>query len=110
MARQLIRIPLRRLVRLGFSVYRIEFDLDVCSANGTYARVPFRLDSATDFTTIPAAVAANLNIPFTTEQPVFPNTAAGKASQPSYVCPMWFSFPEMPHLRFQSSCMFSPMG
>jgi hypothetical protein len=107
-----IRIPLQKLARFNCEVFRIEFDLDVRSdvrpKTSKYQRLPFRLDTASDFTTIPIALAEELNIPFVKTKPVYPNTSAGKAEHPSYLSPLSFSFPAIPEIRFRCMCLFTP--
>ena len=101
-----IRVPLRRLNRQGSDIFRI--DLDVRGISGRYCRIPFRVDSASDFTMISIAVAERLNIPFATNRPVHTNTAAGKSQQAAYLSPITFSVPELSPLRFESLAVFSP--
>lgn len=108
MAHPFIRIPLRRVTRHGCDIYRIDLDLDVRGQSGRYFRLPFRVDSASDFTTIPISTAASMNIPFATNRPVYPHTAAGKAQDPSYLSPLAFSVPGLSQLRFESMAIFSP--
>lgn len=108
MAHQLIRVPLQRLTRHGCDIFRIDLDLDVRGQGGRYFRIPFRVDSASDFTTISISTAASLNIPFVTTRLVYPHTAAGKAQSPSYLSPIAFSIPGLSQLRFESMAIFSP--
>jgi hypothetical protein len=108
MAQPFIRVPLRRLARHGFDIFRIDLDLDVRENTGRYCRLPFRIDSASDFTTIPISTATSLGIQFATDRPVYPHTAAGKARRPSYLTAIEFSFPGLPHFLFDGVAMFSP--
>lgn len=108
MAHPFIRVPLRRLNRPGCDIIRIDLDLDVQGEGSRYYRLPFRVDSASDFTTIPISMAASLNIPFATDCPVYPHTAAGKAQKPSYLSPIAFVFPGLAQLRFERLAIFSP--
>src|SRR5665213_2395833 len=107
MASQFVQIHLRRVTRHNCDVYRIDLDLDVRTEGEKYARIPFRLDSGSDFTTIPISLATKLNIRFSTKTPAYPNTAAGKAASPSYLSPIWFSIPALPYWRFQGMALFT---
>lgn len=110
MPNALIRIPLQRVpTTAGYDAYRIKFLLDICGNRAAKsAHVGFRLDSGTDFTTIPIEVATRLGISFTKARPVHPNTAAGKAKLPSYLSPIHFSLPGLPQYDFTTECLFSP--
>lgn len=108
MANQFIRVPLRRLSRHHCDVYRIDFSLDICGQSGRFCRVPFRIDTGSDFTTVPISIATSLNIPFAMNRPVYPQTAAGKAQNPSFLSPIRLSFPGLPQWQFESMAMFTP--
>ena len=110
MAKDSIRIPLVKLTFTSYDcdAYRLNFDLDIRMRGNRYARLPFRLDTATDLTTIPITMAETLKIPFSRNKPIFPNTAAGTATEASFVSTMWFSFPAIPQWRFRSTCLFTP--
>jgi hypothetical protein len=39
---------------------------------------------------------------------IIPRTAAGRASKPSFISPVEFSFPKLPQWKFRTDCVFSP--
>lgn len=111
MAKDRIRIPLQRVLLPQYgnrSAYRIILSLDVQTSRGTYVRLPFRLDTGSDFTTIAISEAQKFGIPFVTKTPVLPRTAAGRARRPSYLSSIGLLFPTLPDWRFQCDCSFSP--
>src|SRR5579872_2743763 len=92
----------------GRHAYRIIFDLDVREQGGTFQAYPFRLDSGADFTTISTTMASSLGLKWDRTKPIYARTASGKSQSPSYLADLWFSFPSMSNLEFQSRCLVSP--
>ncbi len=105
-----IRLPLKRtfIPDLNKFAFRIVFVLDIRSPDGEFNSVPFRLDTGTDFMTIPQWLAKKEGIPFAQDRPVWPMTAAGRATEVSYISPVCFSFPQLPQWEFRVDCAFSP--
>jgi len=68
----------------------------------------FRLDTGSDVTTIPIALARRMGIPFETAIQATPMTASGTARQPSFFSRVSFSLPALPQWRFDGDCLFSP--
>ncbi|NUQ62227.1 MAG: hypothetical protein HUU20_07050 [Pirellulales bacterium] len=108
--RRLIHLPLKRtfIAGVGKFAYRFVFTLDVRSPEGEFTEIPFRLDTGTDFMTIPQWMARAEGIPFRKDCPVQPMTAAGRAAKVSYISPVYFSFPQLPEWQFKADCIFSP--
>ena len=58
--------------------------------------------------TIPQSLAKKEGIPFVKDQPTLPMTANGRATENSYISPVYFSFPQLPQWEFKVDCAFSP--
>ena len=82
--------------------------LDIRAPDGEFTEIPFRLDTGSDFMTIPQWLAEGQGIPYVKENPVWPLTAAGRAAEPSYISPVYFSFPQLPEWQFKADCAFTP--
>jgi hypothetical protein len=39
---------------------------------------------------------------------LYPKTASGTASEPSFISPVQFCFPQLPQWTFRTDCVFSP--
>jgi hypothetical protein len=106
----IFNVPLRRefIQDAGRYAYRIIFSVEIQDQFGNFVPLPFRLDTGSDFTTLPIKFAHQFGIPFDKSHPISPRTGAGKAKQPSYLSPIWFSLPGFPRLMFRTDCLFSP--
>jgi hypothetical protein len=106
------RLPLKQtfIADVGQFAYRFIFRLEIRAEGGDFTSLPFRLDTGTDFMTIPQHLANERGIPFQRDFPVYPKTAAGVAQEPSYISPVYFSFPNLKvsHWEFKVFCSFSP--
>ena len=110
MAGPILRFPLTRhfISDAKRFAYRFAIRLEIQTDDGDFVPLPFRLDSGSDFMTIPQWMARQIGIPFSEENGLFPRTAAGRASKPSFISPVEFSFPKLPRWKFQTDCVFSP--
>ena len=110
MAGPILRFPLTRhyIADARRFAYRFNMRLDVQNRSGDFVPLPFRLDTGSDFMTIPQWIARQNDIAFSDEIALFPKTASGRADKPSYISPAWFSFPELGRWKFQTDCVFSP--
>jgi hypothetical protein len=82
--------------------------LDIQAQSGDFVSLPFRLDTGSDFMTIPWWMARKSGIPYSEQTELYPKTASGTAKQPSFISSVWFSFAELPKLTFETPCVFSP--
>jgi hypothetical protein len=105
-----LRFPLSRhyISDARCFVYRLTVRLEVQSGQQEFVPLPFRLDSGSDFMTIPQWMARQNKIAFSEEAGLFPKTAAGRADKPSFISPVWFSFPQLPAWKFATDCVFTP--
>jgi hypothetical protein len=112
MALPRIRIPLQHplVLSAGRPAYRVIFPLALRNANGTFglSAVPFRLDTGSDFTTIPDTWADQLGLRYKLGTPVHPATTSGRARKPSYLTDLWLSFSAMPQWQFRAECLVTP--
>ena len=110
MADSILRFPITRhyISDVKRFAYRFNLRLEIESRDGEFVSLPFRLDTGSDFMTIPQWMARTNNIPYSGRSPLFPNTASGRADKPSYLSPVEFSFPQLPKSKFQTHCVFSP--
>jgi hypothetical protein len=93
---------------VGKFAYRFVFRLEVRDPRGEFTDVPFRLDTGTDFMTIPQWMAKDEGISFSKQIPLRPMTAAGVAQKNCYLSPVYYSFPQLPKWQFKTDCIFSP--
>ena len=110
MAGPILRFPLTRhyISDAKRFAYRFTIRLEIQADDGQFRPLPFRLDSGSDFMTIPQWMARQNNIAFSEETGLFPKTAAGRAGKPSYIAPVEFSFPQLVEWKFETDCVFSP--
>lgn len=110
MAGPILRFPLTRhyLSDVRRFAYRFNVRLEVRADDGQFVPLPFRLDSGSDFMTIPQWMARKNQISFSEGSGLFPKTAAGRAHKPSFISPVEFSFPQLPRWKFRTECVFSP--
>jgi hypothetical protein len=106
----ILRFPLNRhyISDARRFAYRFTIRLEVQTGEGQFVPLPFRLDSGSDFMTIPQWMARQNQITFSEETGLFPKTAAGRADKPSFISPVWFSFPQLPAWKFATDCVFTP--
>lgn len=93
---------------VGKYAFRFILLLDMRSPGRKFTEIPFRLDTGSDFMTIPQHLAKKEGIAFSTDSPVLPLTAAGRATKPSFLSPVYYSFPQLPQWEFKVDCVFSP--
>ena len=112
MRRPSFQVPLERnyIRKLGWHTPRVVLGLDVGTGSRGFRRVPFRLDTGADFTTLPIRLAEELGIPFARDasREVKPRTGAGRAPHPSFPGEIKYSFPDLPGYVFRTVCLFSP--
>ena len=110
MAGPILRFPLTRhyIADAKRFAYRFNIRLEVQTDAGEFVPLPFRLDTGTDFMTIPQWMARNNGISYSEASGLYPKTAAGRADKPSFISPVSFSFPELPQWKFATQCVFSP--
>lgn len=89
-------------------IHRVTLRLEVRAGGGQFVSLPFRLDTGSDFMTLPQWMARQHGIVFSDEFGLFPRTAAGRATEPSFISPVDFSFPRLPEWTFRTDCVFSP--
>ncbi len=91
----ILRFPLTRhyISDARRFAYRFSVRLEVQADNGQFVPLPFRLDTGSDFMTIPQWMARQNGIRFSEESGLFPKTAAGRATKASFISPVEFSFP-----------------
>jgi hypothetical protein len=77
MATNLVHIPLLRKRALGLFVYELEAEIAVRTSRHAFQPLTFRIDTGTDFTTIPIALARQLGIPYARARPVAVQGATG---------------------------------
>lgn len=111
--RRLIKFPLQhpRVKSVGLRAFRIVFpNMDLSKDGGEFDRSPyeFRLDTGTDFMTIPKDLAKRLGISLRGLPKVRPHSIEGKTKRLSWLTKLWFSFPELPDLKFQANCLINP--
>ena len=94
--------------RVGKYAYRFTFLLDIRRPGARSTELLFRLDTGTDFMTIPQWIAEREGIPFSKSYPIRPMTAAGRAEKDHFISPVYFSFPQLPDWEFKAECSFSP--
>ncbi len=88
--------------------FRFTFQLEIRREDGKFVWHPFRLDTGTDFMTIPQWMANKFRIPFASNFPTRPNTGMGRASEDFYFGRACYSFPELSDWQFEVDCSFSP--
>jgi len=98
----------RYVADVGKYAFEFRLLLDIRSEGGEFVPLLFLLDTGTDFMNIPQHLARQSGIAFATDSPVYPLTASGRASQPSYLSPVYYSFPQLPELQFKVDCAFCP--
>jgi hypothetical protein len=108
--RRTIQLPMKRKYIGDVRKYAFRFllSLDIRGPDTDYTALPFRLDTGTDFMTISQRMAREQGIPFSEDCPVFPLGASGRAKKPSFISPVYFSFPQLPDWEFKTDCAFSP--
>jgi len=106
----ILRFPLTRhyISDAKRFAYRFAIRLEIRADDGSFMPLPFRLDSGSDFMTIPQWMARQNGIPFSEDTGLFPKTAAGRANKPSFISPVEFSFPQLSRWKFRTDCVFSP--
>ncbi len=110
MAGPILRFPLTRhyVSDAKLFTYRFTIRLEVQAGDGDFVPLPFRLDSGSDFMTIPQWMARQNGIAFSEKTGLFPKTAAGRATKPSFISPVGFSFPQLPEWKYRTDCVFTP--
>ncbi len=58
--------------------------------------------------TIPQWMARKNGIFYSEDIGLYPKTASGRASEPSFISPVQFCFPQLPQWTFRTDCVFSP--
>lgn len=106
----ILRLPLtRHFISDGkLFAYRVSVRLQVQAGDGRFVSLPYRLDTGSDFMTIPQWMARDNGISFSEDTGLFPRTAAGRATEPSFISPVEFSFPQLAEWKFRTDCVFSP--
>lgn len=110
MAGPILRFPITRhyIADVKRFVYRFNLRLEIRNRNGQFVSLPFRLDTGSDFMTIPQWIARKNDIEYSERTALFPKTASGRADQPSFVSSATYSFPELSQWMFETPCVFSP--
>ena len=110
MGSPILRFPLTRhyITEANRYAYRFKMMLEIETGKGGFAPLPFRLDTGSDFMTIPQGMARTNGILFSAEVGLYPRTAAGPAHRPSFISRVSFSFPQLTAWKFETNCVFSP--
>lgn len=108
MAGNRFRIPILATRVLDRLVYEVEIGLEIRTTTRSFARLPFRFDTGTQFTTISLADAQGLGIPFSRNKPVVVRGTTGMGH--GYMAPIWFTFPQLPEWLFESYGCFTPVA
>lgn len=97
MAGPILRFPITRhyIADVKRFVYRFNLCLEIKNRNGQFVSLPFRLDTGSDFMTIPQWLARKSDIDYSERTALFPKTASGRADQPSFVSPATYTFPAL---------------
>jgi hypothetical protein len=83
-------------------------NLDVQTGGGMFLLVPFLLDTGSQFSTIPIALAQQLGISFSSQKPVGIRGSTLAHPIQGYLSPVQFCFPALPRWRFPGEWCFSP--
>jgi|GEM_PF-2361358 len=108
MAISVVRIPLRKRILHGTTVFELPVTLEVRTASSHFVPMPFVFDTGSHFSTIRITDAQALGIPFSTSQPVPMHAATGPSASAVFLSPFTFSFPNLPAWQFTRLGCFTP--
>src|SRR5438309_769032 len=101
------RFPVWRDTFANEDTYEWYIPVQFRTSSETFDSHGFLIDTASQLTTIPIAMAERHNIPLNREWPVTIRGSTGTTVQ-GFVAPLWFSLPSLRY-QFMSRCCFTPV-